>query len=472
MRQIRKAQHKSITRWKRNLKAISTRLATETKEDAQAVRLESLYAGTTGIHGQPLNDSHHFGQTIINNYGRPYQEGFNSYDGFSGYGTAGRFTLYVRGEFQHAPFAPAYSLAARQAIATNDLNPVQPATPFAAVTRFTLLDTYAAANFAGWNLAFGKQSLWWGPGEGGALIFSDNAEPIYMFRASRMTPFALPWIFHWLGPMKWDLFAGKLSGNEFPARPLIHGEKISFKPTPNLEFGFSRTAEFGGVGRAITPAALWHSYTGFFHSSQLYASNNNPGKRTGGFDFSYRLPFVRNWLTIYTDSLSDDDPSPIRDVPRDAFRPGIYLSHVPGLPKLDLRAEAVYTALPTPGSNSGQFVYFDTFYHDLYTNKNNIIGDWIGREGMGFQGWSTYWFGPRRSIQAAYRHAKVARDFIPGGETLNDGSVKVDWPLHNDISVSGSIQYEKWLAPILAPGPQTNWTSSFQVTFYPSSWSW
>ena len=40
----------------------------------------------------------------------------------------------------------------------------------------------------GWNLAFGKQSLWWGPDEGGALIFSDNAEPIYMFRASRIEP--------------------------------------------------------------------------------------------------------------------------------------------------------------------------------------------------------------------------------------------------------------------------------------------
>jgi hypothetical protein len=226
------------------------------------------------------------------------------------------------------------------------------------------------------------------------------------------------------------------------------------------------------VGRAITPAAIWHSYTGFFHSSQLYGPDDNPGKRTGGFDFSYRLPFVRNWLTIYTDSLSDDDPSPIRNVPRDAFRPGIYVTHIPGVPKLDLRAEAVYTALPTHDSNSGQFVYFDTFYHDLYTNNNNIIGDWIGREGMGFQSWSTYWFGPRRSIQAAYRRAKVATDFLPGGETLNDGSLKVDWLLRKEISVSGSVQYEKWVAPILATGPQTNWTSSFAVTFYPSSWNW
>src|SRR6202451_3507758 len=118
------------------------------------VRLESLYSIATDINGTPLDDSYYFGQTIINNYGRPYQEGFNTYDGFSGYGTAGRFTLYVRGEYQHAPSAPAYPLSVRQLISNMDLNPVQPAVPVATANQFTLLDTYAAANFGGWDFAF------------------------------------------------------------------------------------------------------------------------------------------------------------------------------------------------------------------------------------------------------------------------------------------------------------------------------
>src|SRR5712664_851347 len=189
-------------------------------EGERTVRLESLYSRVTGISGQPLNDSYHFGQTIINNYGRPYQEGLNSYDGFSGYAAAGRFVIYTRGEFQHAPSAPAYPLAARQAIATADGNPLQPATPFPRVDQFRLLDAYAAANLAGWDFSFGKQSLWWAPNYGGALLFSNNAEPIYMARVSRIAPFQLPWIFRLLGPMKWDLFFGKLSGNQYPPRPL------------------------------------------------------------------------------------------------------------------------------------------------------------------------------------------------------------------------------------------------------------
>ena len=210
------------------------------------MRLESLYSGVTGISGQPLNDSYHFGQTITNNYGRPYEEGISTYDGFSGWGTSGRFTLYVRGEFEYAPSAPAYSLAVRNAISIMDLNPVQRASPIPEVKQFRLLDTYVAANVAGWDLSFGKQSLWWGPGFGSALMFSDNAEPVYMFRASRIAATTLPWIFHWLGPMKQDYFVGKLAGNQFPRAALIHGEKVSFMPTPNLELGFSRTAEFGG----------------------------------------------------------------------------------------------------------------------------------------------------------------------------------------------------------------------------------
>jgi hypothetical protein len=29
------------------------------------------------------------------------------------------------------------------------------------------------------------------------------------------------------------------------------------------------------------------------------------------------------------------------------------------------------------------------------------------------------------------------------------------------------VQYEKWRAAVLAPGPQTNWTSSIEVSFQP-----
>jgi hypothetical protein len=90
---------------------------------------------------------------------------------------------------------------------------------------------------------------------------------------------------------------------------------------------------------------------------------------------------------------------------------------------------------------------------------------------MGFQGWSTYWFTSRNRIQLAYRHAKVEPDFIPGGETINDGSVKVNWQLRDDLTALVAVQYEKWRTPILASTAQTNWASSLDVTFWPRAWS-
>ena len=82
-------------------------------------RVESVYTVARAISGTPLRDSYHLGQTIVNDYGRPYENGFNNYSGASGYASAGRFLLYVRGEFQGAPSATGYSPALAEALASD-----------------------------------------------------------------------------------------------------------------------------------------------------------------------------------------------------------------------------------------------------------------------------------------------------------------------------------------------------------------
>ena len=51
--------------------------------------------------GTPLRDSYHFGQTIADDFGRPYGQGFNTINGASGYAQERAGLLYVRGEYQH-----------------------------------------------------------------------------------------------------------------------------------------------------------------------------------------------------------------------------------------------------------------------------------------------------------------------------------------------------------------------------------
>src|SRR5215472_15265322 len=156
-------------------------------------QIESIYGRMTEISGQPLTDGNHFGQTITNDFGRPYQEGFNFVGGGSAWATSGRWATYVRAEYQHAPSAPAESATERQFIGSIDNLPgVPPATQFSGLDQVQLLDAYTGLTFDNWQVSFGKQSLWWSPMQSGPLMFSDNAEPLNMFRISRVSPFKLP----------------------------------------------------------------------------------------------------------------------------------------------------------------------------------------------------------------------------------------------------------------------------------------
>ena len=437
-------------------------------------RVEEAYTRIMGIDGPTLHDSNHFGQTIIDDFGRPFGEGVNAIAGGSGWATQGRFALYGSGEYEYAPSSPTYSAAVNNAIAVMDRNSVQAGT-FPATSQFRLLDTYVSSTQANWILSFGKQNLWWSPDYSNAFIISNNAAPLYMFRISRAAPFEIPYISKILGPMKLEFFIGKLSGNEFPPRPVLHGEKFSFKPVPNLEFGFSRTAEMAGVGRPVTPHSVFLSYFSLTNSTNYGAIN--PGKRTSSFDMNYRIPGLRDWLSVYADSLATDNITPFADLRRGAFAPGLYLTRIPKLEKFDLRVEAAYTDTPkvwsppqVPLAAYGQFNYFDSFYLDLYTNEGFITGSPVGREGHSYQAWSTYHAGPRNWVQFAYRHTSVAPDFIPGGGNANDASISVNWWVHGSLNITGLLQYEKWNYPLLAPTPQTNWTSSVGLNFYPQSW--
>ena len=96
-------------------RALSDEFAHESKlmsgEGNRDAQLESVYTRALEISGTPLTDNFHFGQTLLNDYGRPYERGFNAVGGTSGWATAGPFVVYVRGEYQSAPSAPAPSQA-------------------------------------------------------------------------------------------------------------------------------------------------------------------------------------------------------------------------------------------------------------------------------------------------------------------------------------------------------------------------
>jgi len=483
-------------------------------------RIESVYTVMRGISGTPLDDSFHLGSTIVNDYGRPFENGFNNYSGASGYASAGRFALYVRGEFQGAPSAAGYSAALGQALSTLDSTPYYvpsstppygdttavysqttiPQGPIATATQGRFLEAYLSYELLNHIISFGKQDQWLGPAQGASMAFSNNAQNFYSFEINRIEPLNIPLLSRLTGPFRYEFLVGALRGHTYmpnpayeadpspntsnvinPGDPWVHIEKISFRPTKNLEFGFERTVLWGGEGHS--PVTLHNFLRSFFSTYSPAASvkfgPDDPGARFGAFDFSYRLPFVRKWLTLYTDSEVHDDVSPIDAPRRAAYRPGIYLSHVPGIPKLDVRVEAATT---DPSSSTvstrpyGHFMYWESIERQGYTNQGQLFGDWIGREDKGGQAWITYHLSGNEWIQVNARNQKATKDFIPGsatdlslpgGTTLNDFGFQVVKRIRKDFEIDGNFTVEHWKAPIYLPGEQTVTTTNVRLTWYP-----
>jgi len=446
-------------------------------DDHLSYACEGVYSRLQGIGGLTLRDSFHLGQSITYDYGRPYQPGFNTVDGVSGSAEFGRFSLYARGEYQHAPAAAGYSKSLFNTLSNIDLvpaasNPVQatiPQGPIPATNTFRIVEANLSYRLLNHEISFGKSDHWLAPTKGGSFLYTNNAENIYAFQVDRVEPLYVPLLSRLTGPFRYDFFVGSLKGHSDPNAPWIHTEKINFKPTPNVEFGFSRSSIWGGKGH--TPITL-HTFLKSFFSVQNVSdaekrSRSDPGARFGTFDFSWRLPFLSHWMTLYSDSLVHDDVSPI-DAPRHAgVRPGIYLSRIPGIQKLDLRIEGVNTDPPVPRSVAGGYLYTENVQVQGYTNKGYIMGDAMGREGKGGQAWLTYHLSPSEMVQLSYRHAKTAKDFVPLGTTQNSFDLHVVKRLREDLELSGELQQEWWKAPVYKTGRQSDTVVTFQLTVLP-----
>jgi hypothetical protein len=452
--------------------------------------VKSVYTRMLGVAGPILQDSYHLGQTFYNDYGRPEEPGFNNITGFSTLNEQGPFSLYLRGEYQHAPAGTGYSQGLSAILSNIDQIPYGPPNypqatiptgPIAGQNPFRLVEATLSYHILGHEISGGKSDAWLGPGMGGAMDWSNNAENIYSFYFNRVEPINIKYLSKLLGPVRYEFFYGSLKGHTYPNDDYVHSEMFSFQPTRNFQFGFQRTVIFGGEGHE--PVTIHTFLKGFFDTNDTNEaekfSRDDPGARFSAFNFSYRLPFVRNYITLYSDSETHDDVTPVSAPRRAAYRPGIYLSHFPGASRLDLRVEGVSTDCSTLVCQSGISDYFEIIQRQGYTNKGFLFGDWIGREAKGGQAWMTYHLSGNEWVDLEFLHKQTPGDFIPGaynattgtygpgGTTQNQFRVDVVKRIGPDIEVKSWFQHERWVAPIYLPGVQNNNAFTVQVTFFP-----
>jgi hypothetical protein len=455
--------------------------------DSKGGVVERVYARYNGIAGAPLRDSFHFGQTVYDDFGRPYGQGGNAIVGFAAFAEAGPLAVYGRAEYQHAGSSPTYSASATQAILDYDrINeswqlaagaatpPIFNFNP-APVSRVRLVEGYAAVNLANWQFSAGQQSLWWGPNRTTSLILSNNAAAMPMIRVARAKPAQLPGVFSHLGPFRIDAFLARQGGIHYVALgptfvlfgspqkaltppPYIWGLSMSVEPTKNLEFTFAHTVIFAGYGRPLNLRSFFHTF-----SVDGNAQDTEPGKRVTEVSFAYHVPGVRHSVIVYTEAMSWDNPVQGHFTERFALAPGVYLPHVPYAKKLDLRLEGAYTALP--GIPQSGYFYANAHYSQGYTNYGQLLGSWIGRQGRGGTATSTYWFSSRTKTTGTYRRMVADQRMIQGGN-LSDYSLSFSWLLNPRIEISTVQQYERWRFPVINEGSKSNFSTTFQLQWF------
>jgi hypothetical protein len=355
--------------------------------------------------------------------------------------------------------------------------------PTAAISRFQLLDAYVGMNLANWQISFGRQSLWWGPGEQGAMLFTNNAEPLNkMFRVNRVSPFRLPSFLGLLGDIRMEFFLGQLAGQQFidnsalegslnPAfigqygkplasQPFLSGGKISFKFTPNFEISASKTTLYGGPQNPLTFKTMWES------TFAIHVNGSSLGSGHAGLDFTYRIPWMRDWLSFYVDALQTDEISPVNRPYKAAFQSGLYLARLPQIPKIDLRIEGGTTS-PINFPTCNGCYYSNSQYLNGYTNNGVLMGTWLGRAAQGESLQSTYWLSATKRIGIELRHRKVDGQWLPQGGAQNDVAVNTDFLLKSGIRLTGTLQYETWQIPLLAANRQGNVLASLELGYWP-----
>jgi hypothetical protein len=438
-------------------------------------RVEDAYVRYTGIAGTPLRDSFHFGQSLDDDFGRPYGKGVNGITGLSVSAEAASVAVYVRGEYQHASAMPAYSDSAMQTIASYDGLPFGWDLRNGTTDRIRLIEAYSALNLADWQISFGQQSLWWGPDRTTSLILSNNAEAMPMLRFARVKPARMPGKLGWLGPVHFDGFFARQGGVHYvglgPAftlygsageplkpPPYLWGVNFSFKPTANFELGFAHTVIFAGYGRPLNLNTFLHTFSVLGNGQAV-----DPGKRTTEFNLTYHLPGFRRNVSVYTEEFAWDDPIEGKFLSRFAMDPGIYIARVPWVKRMDLRVEGVYTDLP--GLVDGAYFYDNYHYPQGYTNYGQILGSWIGRQGSGGKACSTYWFNGRTKAAVSYRKDSADKAYLSGGN-LSDISASMTWKGKKGTEISAMSQYERWKFPLLGAGTQSNITTSLELRVF------
>lgn len=251
-------------------------------------------------------------------------------------------------------------------------------------------ELYALFNYKKIELSVGKENQWWGGGQNGSILLSNNAEGLNVFKISNSTPY------EFLIPFRFTFFISKLENNRTDVKsPYINGLRLTLKPSQYFEIGLSKTAIYGGKGRDNSFSAFLDSLIGNKEKNTTANMNNEPGDQRAGVDFKLISPNSIQPFTFYIEAIgedvSDDFPYPYKY----AFIYSLYLPKVLSFNNLELLVEHADTVFRQ------NVWYRHHIFTQGYTYNGDIIGHYIGGDAKDWFIKATYNF-EKSKIDVSY----------------------------------------------------------------------
>ncbi|MBI5206560.1 MAG: hypothetical protein HY934_02100 [Candidatus Firestonebacteria bacterium] len=313
------------------------------------------------------------------------------------------------------------------------------------------------------DLIIGKEKIFWGPGQHGSLLLSDNAPPRDMLQIKNTLPVILPWIFDKLGPMKLSAFFSKLDDERLVPDTYFTGMKINFMPFKRFEFGFSKTVFSGGD--RVRDGEKYYKPTGLdlFLDLISFIPRELRGKghedfstdtnQIGGFDLRIKIPELN--CILYTEYMQEDYRLSLKEYLKTgaddrASLVGLFWNPPFDNYKTDVSAE--YATTTEPWYKHGK-------YSDGYIYKHKIIGHHMGSDA------DDLWISINRSFDENISF-KYSFDFERQG--IREGSVitkKYQHSIDMDYIISDNLSTSLSYAAIRYENPDHNKDASIINNF-------
>ncbi|WFP96876.1 capsule assembly Wzi family protein [Acinetobacter sp. ANC 7201] len=224
-----------------------------------------------------------------------------------------------------------------------------------------------------WVIA-GQIPTYWGPGHEGSLIRGDASRPVYGLTMQRaeQNAFETKWL-SWIGDWQYQIFAGQLDDYNIIPHAKLLGMRVTAKPLPYLEFGGSRTLQWGGKGRSESWDTLWNAIKGNdnFDDGDLDKSN-----QIAGLDARLNL---QQWLnapvSVYGQFVGEDEAGfmPAKKM----YLAGIdFSSQIKDMP-YQIYGEWVDTRTngEVQGISYNHYIYKDGYYQHGFPLGHSLGGD-------------------------------------------------------------------------------------------------